>query len=120
MYTPGKNQKADALTRREQDVITQDQVKTEARIKSLLTPDQIDPRIQEELQEPFGLCALESYKQETLVDQILQANCTTDSFDQLRRDAQGGSPDYTLQDGLLFYKDRIVIPDQDHLCTKLI
>ena len=59
------------MTRREQDVTAQDQVKTEACMKSLLTPDQINPQIREELQEPLGLCALELYKQETLVNQIL-------------------------------------------------
>ena len=46
IYTPGKkNQKANALTQREQDVRPQDQAKAAHYIKALLQPDDLDPAI---------------------------------------------------------------------------
>ena len=52
MYRSGKqNSKADALTRREQDIGPQDDLKAKHRTKALLSLDQVDPRILKELKE---------------------------------------------------------------------
>ena len=45
-YRPGKdNVQADALTRRNDDVASQDQLKKDIRQQVLLTADKLDPRI---------------------------------------------------------------------------
>ena len=49
-FTSGKsNLKADILTRREQDVVKQEQIKTDSRSRTLLGPEQLDPRINDKL-----------------------------------------------------------------------
>jgi hypothetical protein len=46
MYRPSKdNAKADILLRREQDLSQQSRIKAHLRIRALLQPDQLDPRI---------------------------------------------------------------------------
>ena len=50
MYRPGRqNAQADALTRREQDVEPQDELKAQYRTRALLQLDQLDPAILREL-----------------------------------------------------------------------
>jgi hypothetical protein len=86
MYTPGKkNQKADALTRREQDVGPQDQAKAAHRTKALLQPDDLDPAIRQELLT--DIVAIDSYESTDLVDRILGANRTAKSLDESRAQA---------------------------------
>ena len=51
-YRPGKdNVQADALTRRNDEVASQDQLKKEARQQILLTADKLDPRIVQQLED---------------------------------------------------------------------
>jgi len=53
-YTAGKNnQKADILSRREQDLETQELAKKDSRLRVILGPDRLDPRINAELAEVF-------------------------------------------------------------------
>jgi len=123
MYRPGKqNTQADALTRREQDVGPQDELKAQYRTRALLQPDQLDPAIlaklpnnemlaieTEELDEPIGL-----------IDQIITANRTVKSLEALRVQARAGDADLKLEDGLLLYRDRLIVPDTNNLRTDLI
>ena len=54
MFTPGKdNQKADILSRREQDLETHEKVKLDSRSRVLLAPGRLDPRINAELAKRF-------------------------------------------------------------------
>ena len=54
MYTSGKsNEKADILSRREQDLIIQEQVKLDSRSRLFLGPDKLDPRINTDLATMF-------------------------------------------------------------------
>lgn len=65
MYQPGKNNlKADVLSRQEEDIEAQNKVKGEIRTRSLLRPDQIDPRVLQEYTELVSLEAL------ALIDRI--------------------------------------------------
>ena len=124
MYRSGKqNIKADALSRREQDVKPQDEIKAEYRTRALLQPDQLDPRIVEELTDSAEVAAIEQKLAEPigLIDRLLTANRTTNSLEALRTVARTGEKnDLTLEDGLLLYQNRLIVPDTDKLRTDLI
>jgi hypothetical protein len=126
MYRPGKqNEKADALSRREQDVTPQNQVKTEYRTRALLQPDQLDARILEELgknEEPSEVAALEDLSESlSLVSRLLTANRTAESLETLRKRARNGErKDLVLKDGLILFQGRLIVPDIDQLRTDLI
>jgi hypothetical protein len=86
MYRPGKqNVQADALTRREQDVEPQDELKAQYRTQALLQPDQLDPAILEELSntEISAIEAEELNESSGLIDQIIIANRTVESLEAL-------------------------------------
>ena len=54
MFTSSKsNQKADILTRREQDVTLQEQIKRDSRSRVLLSPERLDPLINTELTQAY-------------------------------------------------------------------
>jgi hypothetical protein len=55
MYKPGTRNRADALTRREQDLDNQVAAKIALRTQTLLGLEQLDPRIQAELDSPLGV-----------------------------------------------------------------
>ena len=53
-YTTGKsNQKADILSRREQDIAIQHRVKADSRSRLLLAPDRLDERINFEIGKSY-------------------------------------------------------------------
>ena len=57
----------------------------------------------------------------SLVDRLLIANRTASSLETLRiRARTGEKDDLTLEDGLLLYQNRLVVPDIDNLRTDLI
>ena len=120
-YRPGKqNQRADALTRREQDVNDQAKATAESRTQTLLKPEYLDPRIVQELQLPeTQLAPLDSAPLD-LIDRILQANRTSESLAEYRRKATDRQQGWQLQDGLLQYQARLVVPEDDNLRTELI
>ena len=128
MYRTRKsNRKADALTRRDDEVKAQDGVKTEYRTCAFLSEDQIDPRVLQDLGieiNPLELAPLEDDHLEestSLVDQILQANRSASSLDALRTQATSADTgEFSLEDGLLFYSGRLVIPRTGELITSLI
>src|ERR1700721_4840070 len=127
MYQPGKqNAKADALTRRDQEVEIQDGIKTEYRTKAFLTRDQVDPQVLKDLGietetnelapmgEPFWDEPIE------LVDRILRQNREAPSLQALREQALREDSEFTIEDGLLLNSRRLVVPDTDYLRTELI
>jgi hypothetical protein len=123
-YRPGRaNELADALSRREQDIGPQDNVKKEIRMKPLLEADQVDPQIRAEMNLTDALSQIELFAIESLplVDAILRANRSHASLDSLREDAETGN-DYrlTLDEGLLLRDGCLVVPDTDQLRTQLI
>lgn len=127
MYRSGKqNVKADALTRREQEVGLQDSVKTEYRTRAILSQDQIDPKVLQDLGievNEVDLAPVEEQQMDEplgLIDRILRANRTSESLEALRAQAEAEDPEITLEDGLLLYDGRLVVPDVDNLRTKLI
>ena len=128
-YRPGKdNVQADALTRRNDDIASQDQLKKEVRKQVLLTTDQLDLRIVQELEQASisVLAPLETTRlfldTATVVDRVLQANRNELSLEALRTQAAGHEPDsrLTLHDGILLYQGRVIVPDVNCLRTYLI
>ncbi|KAI0990741.1 hypothetical protein K3495_g17446, partial [Podosphaera aphanis] len=113
-YRPGKiNAVADALSRREQDTDGLEEVKKSIRHKALLKPEQLSECVRHDLH----LCFLETVP---LMDHLLEQNRNHPSLNDMR--SRVGQPDSksTLQDGLLFFKDRLVVPDHETLRVDLI
>jgi predicted aspartyl protease len=126
MYTTGKsNQKADILSRREQDIQVQDQVKLDSRSRILLGPDRLDPRINSDLASVFM-----HYATPTMIATMTPEELTLDSdlIRQLRDVNKSGFIDerkqlktgFKVTDDLLLYKGRLCVERNTELCTKLI
>jgi hypothetical protein len=132
-YRPGKlNALADALTRQQDIVEAQNDAKAQYRTQTLLRPQHLDPEILEELAErgintqvspidagasvegqtsPFGTF---------LVEGILELNRTSPELEEYRELALKAKKDWTLQDGLVTYKGRLVVPTEKNVRTHLL
>ena len=99
----------------------QDEIKAKHWTRALLQPDQLDPRILEELADP-EIVAFEGLKESVgLINRLLSANRTAKSLKALRTTARAGNREgLVLEDGLLLYQDRLVVPDVDNIRTDLI
>jgi hypothetical protein len=88
------------------------------RTQALLQPSQIDPRITTELApiEDAESLRMEAY----IVDRILTANRSdTPEMSRLRQEATD-STDWKLENGLVQYKNRLYVPENDNLRTYII
>jgi hypothetical protein len=127
-YRPGKqNPLADALTRRADELDSQNKAKKEKRVQQLLKADQLDPQIiatqmRTHFAEPDShlseLCGMSN--ELTLVARILQANREAKSLQTLRIASTHDQSKFSMQNGLLLYKDRLIVPDTSNLRTLLI
>lgn len=121
LYRPGKqNQRADALTRRKQDVDSQNQAMTESRMQTLLKTENLDLQIVRELQSPNVQLALLDSAPLDLIDRILLANRTSESLKEFRQKASKRHQDWQLHNGLLRYQARLVVPEDGDIRTELI
>ena len=132
MYRTGtSNVKADALTRRDDEIAAQNGIKQEYRTRAFLSQDQVDPQVLKDLGinisaiDPAALEGEIAPLQESmaLIDRLLQANREAPSLDALRAQALNseGDGNFTLEEGLLLYNDRLVVPLGDqNLTTELI
>lgn len=129
MYRAGQqNAKADALTRRDNEVEHQDRVKTEYRTRAFLSQDQIDPRVLQDLGvelDDVSLAPIEDDSQfdepTELMDRILHHNRNAPSLESVRRQAKTATDsEFSLEDGLLLYAGRLVVPNVGDLQTRLI
>ena len=129
MYRSGKqNGKADALTRRDDEVEAQDGIKAEYRTKAFLAQDQIDPRVLRDLGVPIA--SIDSFRPVDegdfdepigLIDRILRANRESHSLDALRAQAlTDETKGFEMEDSLLLYTGRLVVPWVNNLPTDLI
>jgi hypothetical protein len=127
MYNPGKTNCADALTRRKQELDNQAALRIALRTQALLRTGNLDPRILEELSIdhpdaeacPIEACPIEASELD-LIDELLQANRTSASLQEFRKDAEQNVGQWTLENGLLRHKDRLVVAPDDNLRTRLI
>ena len=121
MYRPRKQNVADALTRRVQDVGPQDELKAWNRTRALLQPDQLDPRILQELGQDVDLADMDLHEPISLMDRILTANCTASFLEALQEQAKKGDESLELKDGLLLQHSKLVVPTtSDNIRTELI
>lgn len=117
VYRPGgKNQKADALSRREQEVEQQDRLKAQHRESTLLPTANLDPRI------PIPVDLAPVLAQDLgLIDQLIQSNRTDGSLEPFRQKARmRGESHWTLEDGLLKCDGRLAVVEDGSLRTRLI
>lgn len=135
-YRPGKqNMLADALTRRTDDVEAQNKIKDFVRTQRVLKQEWLDPQIVKELKQnarkvttvnsPSSktvIAVTEEAQAESLdlIDKLLQANRANEDLADDREEAANGSENWILEQGLLKYKGRLVVPDQDNLRTELL
>jgi hypothetical protein len=127
MYTAGKNnQKADILSRREQDVAAQELVKRDSRSRTLLGPARLDPRINAELAEVF---VEKSVKCATILAPLLPSpedselirDLKTDNVESFQEIRENPPPGYSIDDeNLLLYEGRLCVRRNTELCTRLI
>jgi hypothetical protein len=128
MYRAGKqNAKADALTRRDDEVAAQDGIKTQYRTRAFLSQDQVDPRVLQDLGIDIAEMDILPVEGDTfdepisLVDRILRANRNSESLGALRAQALSEEPgEFTLEDELLLHAGRLVVPKVDNLPAALI
>ena len=55
-----------------------------------------------------------------LVDRLLQANRTYTGLEPYWEKARSDDEDWTLKDGLVLFKNRLVVPEDDSLKVKLV
>ena len=126
MYKPGATNRADALTRREQDLDNQIAAKIALRAQTLLGPEHLDLQIQAELEidkdQGIELCLINTSGLD-FIDELLQANRTAPSIQEYREKAKNGKngeSNWTLDNGLLKYQERLVVAEDQNLRTRLI
>lgn len=115
-YRAGKaNVIADALSRREEDVKKLNSEKKKLRNQVLLKPNHTSDSGHEPKLE---ICLTETFE---LVDRLLLANKNDQSLVHEREQETSSSEGpYKLEEGLLLYKGRLMVPDVDNICTNLI
>ena len=145
-YRPGTTNRADALTRREQEADDQLARRVAFRTQALLRPENLDSQIIKELAiegielapvslEPgsLGGCTPTTSlfprpgwgnsspedKPATLGEELVSLNRTSPSLADDREKA-GKDPRWTLEQGLLRFDDRLVVPDESLARTRLI
>ena len=121
-YKPGSSNRADALTRREQDLDSQIAMKIALRTQILLGPERLDPQISAELplNSPVPIENIEAAKLD-LVDELLYANRMSESLENYRDKAKSHTGPWTLEASrLLKYQERLVVAKDQNLHTRLI
>ena len=125
IYKPGATNKADSLTQREQDTDKQQSRISVVQAQRLLQPDQLDPRILEELEQYTDICKIdtpESTPESGLdfIDSLLQANCLAESLQEFWEKATEPENNWILEKKLLKYQSCLVVPEEQELYTKII
>jgi hypothetical protein len=121
MYRPGKTNCADALSQRRQELENQAASKIALQTQALLWTENLDPRILEELStDPDAELCLIEVLELNLIDELLQANCTSTSLQEFCKDAEQNIGQWTLENGLLKHRDCLVVVLDDNLQTRLI
>jgi hypothetical protein len=122
-YKPGSQNRADPLTRRDQEMDSQMAIKISTRTQVLLRPENLDPRIVADLDlDPITVMSPVNVAEGShdLIDDILQANRTSADLELLRQKATDQDSAWTIRNGLLLFENRLVLPDNDDLKIRLL
>lgn len=115
MFRAGtKNSKADALTRRDQDIEEQDVLMKKLRQQTLLQPSQISKEVAKDLDLPSTPIQLSPILQDavSLVNQLLESNRQAPELEDLREKAsKEADRTWQIHDGLLLRNGKLVVPD---------
>jgi hypothetical protein len=119
---------ANTLSRREQDISRQEALGKAYCTQVLLTPDKLDPEIICKLSDDLApinfskasVVLTDGHVPLNLINHILTANKQSPSLEDERAKAMRGDQDWKIQDACLLYKGRLVVPEDDNLCTKLL
>jgi transposase InsO family protein len=124
MYRPGRTNKADPLTRRDQDTDRQQALQAESRSQTLLKPGQLDPKVvddlQLEIQQLEATLAPVTNPNLDLIDRLLAQNRTAESLNTERTKGESTQQGWTIDNGLLQRYGRLAVPEEDNLRTELI
>ncbi|RAL60082.1 hypothetical protein DID88_000708 [Monilinia fructigena] len=126
MYRPGKdNPLADALTRRVDELDSQNKTKKQNRLQQLIKDNQIDTEImrkslRDDSESITNLDLSAVTPHFNIVDKILEANRTSESLSHLRTEAKRTHKHLTMESDLLLYDSKLLVPDVDNLRTYLI
>ena len=105
-YRPGKqNPLADALSRHASEGIDM----AKHRMQILLKSECLEEEINRDLQATLAPVEPEI----RIVDEVLQANRTSRSLDEFRKEAAEENSPWTMENGLLLYHNRLMVPDDD-------
>jgi len=116
-----QNELADILICREQNLQIQNDTKVASCIQVLLSKENLDLRISADLLNSLKIASIEGITSIELIDQLLRANWKSNELEPSRDKAKSGDQNYSIQDGLLLFCYRLVIPNKNNsLCTKLI
>jgi Integrase zinc binding domain len=118
-YRTGKaNGRADALSRKAEDVQGQEKAIQQHRTQIFLPREKIDPRILEEMGTPEAEHGVGSLETDTgcsstdLIDKVLQENRTAEDLQDLRTKANAEAEEtWSLKDGLLLRYGKLYVPD---------
>ena len=125
-YKPGSQNRADPLTRRDQEMDSQMAMKISTRTQTLLRPENLDPRIVTDLDlDPLHTgvevaAVNRSNGTHDLIDDLLQANRTSPDLEMLRQRATDQESSWTVCNGLLLFDNRLVVPEDDVLRIRLL
>jgi hypothetical protein len=111
-YKPGKTNKADPLTRIEDQVRNLDKAKRDNREQVLLPLYNLDNQILRELEVNHMSLSLSLIKDQLdLIDNILKANRTVSDLARARELGQQNRAGYSLEEGLLKRHGRLVVAE---------
>ena len=89
-------------------------------MQTLLKTENLDPQIVQELQLLDSEIAPIDNTPFDLIDQTLLKNQMSESLAAFQKKATEEQRDWQIQDGLLQYQNKLVVPEDDNLHTKLI
>ena len=127
MYRSGKeNAKADALTRKPDEIDSQNAIKRDFRTRALLSKDQVEMQALRNLGieiDEITLAPVETYEFDeslTISERIRKANKTALSLEPLRKQALQDDSAYTIEEDLVLFRGCLIVLDTDTLRTDLI
>jgi hypothetical protein len=123
IYKPGSSNKADPLSRQEDDLAGQSAVKDQNRAQVLLKPENLDDRLLRDLARsgsPQVTLSPITLQAVWLIDHVLRNNRESPALAVERDLAAEQKAGWSLENGLLLHNGKLAITRDDNLHTRLI